>query len=139
MRSGVMTSLVALFVVWGCDIAPYEPCACPRIYQPVCAESGITYSNDCEAACQQDPVAFPAPCDALSAEGWLVETGPEAPGCGFQFFPQEGGILYPASLPTYNLDTTTWVHLFYQIAPHDYPCQETIPGSVIQIYSLQTE
>lgn len=31
----------------------YEPCACPRIYWPVCGSDRMTYSNECDLKCAQ--------------------------------------------------------------------------------------
>lgn len=32
----------------------YEPCACPRMYWPVCGSDRMTYSNKCELQCAQN-------------------------------------------------------------------------------------
>ena len=41
-----------------------EGCMCIALYDPVCGENGKTYSNGCQAGCEQTPVAHPGACGA---------------------------------------------------------------------------
>lgn len=34
-----------------------SPCACPRMYDPICASNGITYGNECTFLCAQRKLA----------------------------------------------------------------------------------
>lgn len=34
-------------------------CACPRIYQPLCASNGRTYANPCEFQCELKRARYP--------------------------------------------------------------------------------
>jgi len=54
MKIAVFCAIVlfAVLAVSSANNVPKDhPCACPRIYRPVCASNGRTFSNDCEFNC----------------------------------------------------------------------------------------
>jgi hypothetical protein len=61
---------------------PQQPCACSRVFQPVCGKNGITFSNDCLARCAGTTVAAQGECkgeeDAADEEADVDEAEGDA-------------------------------------------------------------
>eukprot|EP00494_Astrolonche_serrata_P034009 UN34278 len=53
------------------------PCVCPLIYAPVCGVDGETYSNSCEAGCNEIEIASEGECEKVCLCPFIF-----APVCG---------------------------------------------------------
>ena len=121
---GASTSPLTCGSGFSCDSATSSciaaaSCICPAIYQPVCGQSGHTFSNACEANCASAPIAHTGECgtvgDSCGTIFGLSCQGDEK--CRFgasQFsypFPDAGGRCVGATYCDAPADCTGLVHI----------------------------
>ena len=74
--------LVSSFMQCKSNDDPSSSCICPEIFDPVCGDDGMQYSNSCFAECEG--VSFsPGPCP-IEQDGIILNLGdPALDGCGW--------------------------------------------------------